>query len=166
MFALTSFISNFTNLTALKCGERYGGWQDDALARLLPTNEALTLPLSSIKKLLFRKSGHLPSNILKWFTDLHPGGIELFRHRNLSHAYPVEYGDFIRRFRASLLKIELSIANEDDIRKRICLPAYSRLMLPSSSLSKAQMAYRHRAEFPQHNIELASEHRCRTPAKH
>jgi hypothetical protein len=166
MFALTGFISNFMNLTALKCGEMHGGRQDDALARLLPTNEVLAPPPSSIKKLLFRESGHLPSNILKWFTDRHPGGIKLFRPNDLQRTHPVEFSNFIRRFRASLLKTELSISNEDDICKRICLPAYSRLILPSSSPSKSKTAHRHRAELRQHCITLASEHNCTTPAKH
>ncbi|KAJ7807801.1 hypothetical protein B0H14DRAFT_3152284 [Mycena olivaceomarginata] len=61
------------------------------------------------------ESGHLPSNILKWFTDRHPGGIKLFRPNDLQRTHPVEFRNFIRRFRASLLKTELSISNEDDI---------------------------------------------------
>ncbi|KAJ7817300.1 hypothetical protein B0H14DRAFT_3474771 [Mycena olivaceomarginata] len=39
MLAITSFISNFANLTTLEVGNIHGHWEADGLAPLLPTNE-------------------------------------------------------------------------------------------------------------------------------
>lgn len=119
MATIAAVISNFAHLTTLEIGEMQGGWRADALARLLPTNEVLPPPPSRITKLVFWEAGHLPSNVLKWFTDLHPGRIESLTPHILSAEHPAEFGDFLNRFGASLSEIELSITDEDEICRRI-----------------------------------------------
>ncbi|KAJ7687542.1 hypothetical protein B0H14DRAFT_3055369 [Mycena olivaceomarginata] len=96
---ITNFISNFTQLTTLKCGEMYESWRTNALARLLPSTQAgtneLAAPPPSLATLLFWESGHLPANVLKWLTAHHPGAIELFCPSDLQPAHPAEFRDFI-----------------------------------------------------------------------
>jgi hypothetical protein len=119
--AITNFISNFTQLTTLKCGEMYESWRNNALARLLPPTQAganaLAAPPPSLATLLFWESGHLPAHVLKWLTARHPGAIELFCPSDLQPAHPAEFRDFIVRFGGSLSEIELSILHERDAGK-------------------------------------------------
>jgi hypothetical protein len=108
MLALASFISHFTNLTTLTCGELYGPWPD-SWPDLLDTNEVLTPPPSSITKLVFM---HLPGRpahtVLKWFTDLHAGDIESLVADDLHTEHPVEFRHFIDRFGMSLCELGMS----------------------------------------------------------
>ncbi|KAJ7497751.1 hypothetical protein FB451DRAFT_242633 [Mycena latifolia] len=113
MSTIAAFVSNFTELTTLECGEMYGGWEDDALTDLLGTNEALVPPPSSITKLVMCETGHLPSTILKWFTDLHSGVIESLNPNDLPTSHPVQFRAFIDRFGASLSEIRLSMSDDD-----------------------------------------------------
>ncbi|KAJ7497753.1 hypothetical protein FB451DRAFT_1212635 [Mycena latifolia] len=113
MSAIVAFVSNFTGLTTLTCGEMYGGWEGNALPYLLGTNEALAPPPSSITKLVIFEPGHLPSTILKWFTDLHPGVIESLYPHNLPISHSVKFRAFINRFGASLSELKLLISSDD-----------------------------------------------------
>ncbi|KAJ7812401.1 hypothetical protein B0H14DRAFT_2857132 [Mycena olivaceomarginata] len=85
MSQIAVFISKFTDLTTLECGEIDRSWEEDALTDFLGTNELLVAPPSSITKLII---------LLDWFTDLHLGG-------------------FINRFGGSLSHIKLSISGHD-----------------------------------------------------
>ncbi|KAJ7817304.1 hypothetical protein B0H14DRAFT_1388985 [Mycena olivaceomarginata] len=116
--AITNFISNFTQLTTLKCSEMDESRRNNALARLFPSTQAgtdaLAAPPPSLTTLLFWETGYLPANVLKWLTARHPGAIELFRPDYLQPEYPAEFRDFIVRFGGSLSEIELSFFNECD----------------------------------------------------
>jgi hypothetical protein len=104
MSALVSFISHFTNLTMLTCGELYGSSMD--LPDLLDTNEVLSPPPSSITKLVFKHSPGDPAHIvLKWFTDLHAGDIKSLVAFDLQCTHPVEFRHFIDRFGMSLCEL-------------------------------------------------------------
>ncbi|KAJ7306192.1 hypothetical protein DFH08DRAFT_1088978 [Mycena albidolilacea] len=108
MSALTAFISNFTNLTKLTCGELYGV-EDDGWPDLLDTNEVLPPPPSSITKLVFTHFPGRPAHtVLKWFTDLHAGDIESLVAYDLQTEHPVEFRHFIDRFGMSLCELGMS----------------------------------------------------------
>jgi hypothetical protein len=135
--AIASFISNFTELTTLECGEIYvhRDFEGDPLEYLLGTNETLDPPPSSITKLVFHRSGHLPSTVLEWFTDHHSGVIKSFSSHNLPTSHPIKFRNFINCFGASLSDIRLSISGNDDAGRQICFTVrISRLMLPHSSI--------------------------------
>ncbi|KAJ7712169.1 hypothetical protein B0H14DRAFT_3172034 [Mycena olivaceomarginata] len=80
MPALAAFVSKLTNFTTLACGEIY----------------------ANITNLVLADCGRFPPNVLKWFTDLHPGVIEslspfdLPDHLPASH--PMEFRNFVDRF--------------------------------------------------------------------
>ncbi|KAF8217523.1 hypothetical protein K438DRAFT_2036962 [Mycena galopus ATCC 62051] len=114
---LAGFLSHFTALTSLECGDVYEAWDPDVVAYLLGSNEAMVPPPASITKLVLWESGHLPSNILTWFTDLHSGVIESFDANELSTSHPVEFRNFIDRFWASLSEIKILIGNEEAVRQ-------------------------------------------------
>jgi hypothetical protein len=76
MSAIAAFIFNFAEFVTLKCDDMNGDWKEPALPYLLGINEALVPPPSSITKLVLGDSGHLPSTVLEWFTDLQSGVIK------------------------------------------------------------------------------------------
>ncbi|KAJ7670743.1 hypothetical protein DFH06DRAFT_141290 [Mycena polygramma] len=106
---IADFISKFTDLTTLQCGdmcrsrEQYGS-PDFA------TDELLVAPPSSITKLDITPDtpGYLPSTVLEWFTEFHRGIIESVIPGNLPVSHPAEFKRFIDRFGCSLSHIKLS----------------------------------------------------------
>jgi hypothetical protein len=109
MSALASFISHFTNLMTLTCGELYGSWDDDSWPDLFDTYEVLPPPPSSITKLVFTHMPGRPAHtVLKWFTDLHAGDIESLVALDLQTKHPVEFRHFIDRFGMSLCELGMS----------------------------------------------------------
>ncbi|KAJ7822528.1 hypothetical protein B0H14DRAFT_2828337, partial [Mycena olivaceomarginata] len=103
MSALAFFISHFTNLTTLTCGDLYDVSEyDDDGTDLLDTNEVIT-------KLVFTHSPGQPAHtVLKWFTDLHTGDIESLVAYDLQTKHPVEFRHFIDRFGMSLCELGMS----------------------------------------------------------
>jgi hypothetical protein len=173
MLAITSFISNFANLTTLEVGNIHGHWEADGLVPLLPTNEVLPPPPASITKLFFRESGLLPLNVLKWFTEAHSGVITSLSPHTLATTHSGEFRDFIHCFRTSLTELFILILHEDDTSRWMCFAArIHQLILPCSSTSgpaishHAETTQEYRAEFLPCYIELGSEHNCTTPPKH
>ncbi|KAJ6463141.1 hypothetical protein C8R47DRAFT_84028 [Mycena vitilis] len=128
------FISKFPELTTLVCGEMYEYWKADALRDLLGANEPLVAPPSSIRKLVLDATdlSHLPSTILKWFTDLHLGVIESFVAGNLPASHPAECRAFVGRFGVHLSHTVLSIHGCDD-----AFDSWTRNILPCSVSSNS-----------------------------
>jgi hypothetical protein len=139
---MAAFISNFTDLTTLTCGEMYGVWGPPILAHFLPINNALPVvpPPSSITKLTIshKGSGHpgpILSNILKWFIDLHSGVIDSFSTDDVSTSRSAEFRDLVVRFGPSLSRIELPFLGDNDIGRRGRLTnRSSRLMFSCSQI--------------------------------
>jgi hypothetical protein len=123
---MAAFISKFTDLTTLTCGEMYGVWAPPFLAYFLPINDdALPVvpPPSSITKLTISHKGNgnsepIPSNILKWFTDLHSGVIDSFSTDDVPTSRSAEFRDLVVRFGPSLSRIELPFLGDNDIGRR------------------------------------------------
>ncbi|KAF7344950.1 hypothetical protein MVEN_01657600 [Mycena venus] len=112
--AIAVFISKFAGLTTLECGEIDRAWEDDLVTNFLTNDsEPLAPPPSSITNLVMCESGHLPSSILKWFTDLHFGVIESFVPSDLSTSNPANFKSFMDRFGGSFSNIKLSISGHD-----------------------------------------------------
>ncbi|KAK7059874.1 hypothetical protein R3P38DRAFT_973299 [Favolaschia claudopus] len=106
--AMAAFISNFSALTTLICRDR----------ELRETwNEVAVPPPRSVDKLIIVKSSLLSSQILRWFTDLHPGDIEsVSYHRDLwtGRAHGREsLTRFMDRFGPSLLHTQISVDGDD-----------------------------------------------------
>ncbi|KAJ7068735.1 hypothetical protein C8F01DRAFT_1079103 [Mycena amicta] len=114
MPAMAAFVSKFTELTTLECGEMLGAWSEDALICLMDSDQPLVAPPSSITKLVFSESGHLPSVVLKWFTDLHAGVIQSLSPSDLPKTHPEEFNKFLEHFSQGISNITLSISGDTD----------------------------------------------------
>ncbi|KAJ7669622.1 hypothetical protein B0H14DRAFT_3072451, partial [Mycena olivaceomarginata] len=113
---LAAFVSKFTNLTSLACGEMEGYLVD--FEDLFDTDEELVSPPSSITKLiLFDADGwstdylRARASIMQWFTILHTGSITSLSPHTLPNSHPGEFRQFIKRFGTSLSEIKVSSSN-------------------------------------------------------
>jgi hypothetical protein len=102
--AIAAFVSSFTDLKTLRCGELH-----ESSTYWLGTDDPLIPPPPSLTKLVLGDSGHLSSAILKWCTDLHSGVIKSLSPHDLPTEHPVIFRNFIHRFEASLSEIKLCI---------------------------------------------------------
>ncbi|KAJ7670737.1 hypothetical protein DFH06DRAFT_1369783 [Mycena polygramma] len=111
---IADFISKFTDLTTLQCGDMCRSWEQDSDGSTdFATDELLVAPPSSITKLDITPDtpeylAWDPSSVLKWFTDFHRGIIESVIPGNLPVSHPAEFERFINRFGCSLSHIKLS----------------------------------------------------------
>lgn len=120
---LAAFVSKFTNLTSLACGEMEGYLVD--FEDLFDTDEELVSPPSSITKLiLFDADGwstdylRARASIMQWFTILHTGSITSLSPHTLPTSHPEEFRQFIKRFGTSLSEIKVSSSDFTGVKDR------------------------------------------------
>ncbi|KAF8217604.1 hypothetical protein K438DRAFT_2037190 [Mycena galopus ATCC 62051] len=128
MSALVVFLREFENLTTLKCGEMLEGWKYVDWNFSGP-NEASLPPPSSITKLILSESGHLPSQLLKWFTDLHIGSIKTLSAWNILTTYPVEFRNSLNASRDNEAETASAWSELDQIFAGTTFPSLHKLTI-------------------------------------